>query len=1543
MRGGGGITNPEGGSPSTGTELRRQAEVRLQGNSASLENLKALPPEEAQRLLHELRIHQIDLETQNEELRRVQVELEASRLRDFEFYDLAPVGYLTVSESGLITEANHTVSRLLGRTGKELLQRPLFRFIHKEDRGRYDLHLKQLLEPCDAQPCEVRLVRSEGEPFWAQLFISTTKDAEGALAYRIVLSDITERKRAEADLMASQEIHRELSAQLNTVLESPQGVVVFALDLNYCYTTFTKAHRAVMNTIWGTDISLGMNMLKVIADPKDREKAKANFDRALAGEHLVLFEEYGSPPNRSYYENRYSPIWNEEGRVFGLTVFVIDISERKQAEAKLEAMTQRFSLAQQAGGVGVWDYDPVNNILVWDDQMYHLYGITADHFSGAYEAWKAGLHLEDLARGDAEIQMALSGESDFNTEFRVVWPDGSIHSIRALAIVQRDASGQPSRMIGTNWDITERKEAEEALQKSEELYAALFNLLPATGVVVTNAAGQIIEANLAAMEILGLSRSETLARTYDAPAWTIIRPDGTPMPVHEYASVRALRELRQVNDVEMGIRRPDGSLRWILTSAAPIPMAGLGVSITFSDITKRKDAAEALQLSERTYTGLLDSVYEAVYIQDESGRFLTVNLAAAKMYGYSKEEFVGRTPEFLSAPGKNDLSKLGEYIGKALNGEPQSFEFWGLRKDGTIFPKEVSNTLGSYFGEKVNIAVARDITERKQTEEALQRSEEQFNTAFQFVPVALAVTTMEDGRFLAVNKAFESLFGHSQEELIGRTSRAIQLWVDLKDCGDIVDFLKANRAVQNREVHFRRKDGTFRWVAYSGQLVTMNGVSCLLSASVDITERKQAETYREMLREVLQSIFEPGDSKGSIQRILTILKTGTGFDAVGIRLQDGEDFPYFAQEGFSAEFLKMENSLVARTADGGVCREPNGRVCLECTCGLVLSGKTDPTNPLFTSEGSAWTNDSFPLRDIPLDEDPRLHPRNQCIHQGYASIALVPIRDSKGIAGLIHFNDRRKDCFTLERIQLLEGIGTRIGEALERKRSEEARTHAEGILQRSELKHRLLFDRAGDAIFIHNAAEMLAVNPMACERLGYTQAELMALATGAVDAPDQVQHVPERIARLMEQGSLTFETVHQRKDSSLVPTELRSSRITWDDQPAILSICRDLTERNQAEEERRKLHAQLQQSQKMESLGILAGGVAHDMNNVLGAILGMASANILAQPVESPAYHAFDTISQAAVRGGKMVKSLLGFARQSPAEEEELDINAILREEVNLLERTTLAKIGLQLDLGPELRRVRGDASALTHAFMNLCVNAVDAMPDNGTLTLRTRNVDKDWIEVVVEDSGTGMPKEVLEKALDPFYTTKPIGKGTGLGLSMVFTTVKAHRGQMEIQSEPGKGTRVMLRFPASDPLHPDAEPAQVPGSETTQGALTVLMVDDDDLIQSCMKAIIEVLGHTGITAQSGEEALLKLEAGLEPDVVILDMNMPGLAGAGTLPRLRALRPTVPVLLATGRVDEAVLELAKAHPFVTLLAKPFTMKDLQQYLESMGREGGSSA
>jgi PAS domain S-box-containing protein len=374
----------------------------------------------------------------------------------------------------------------------------------------------------------------------------------------------------------------------------------------------------------------------------------------------------------------------------------------------------------------------------------------------------------------------------------------------------------------------------------------------------------------------------------------------------------------------------------------------------------------------------------------------------------------------------------------------------------------------------------------------------------------------------------------------------------------------------------------------------------------------------------------------------------------------------------------------------------------------------------------------------------------------------------------------------------------------------------------------------------------------------------------------------------------------------------------------------DITESKRLEVERRSLEAQLHQSQKLESLGSLAGGVAHDMNNVLGAIMGLASTLRESAGPLAPSAKSLDTIVNACMRGRGVVKSLLYFAKKDLQEEQSIDLNELVREMSQLLSHTTLKRIELRMDLREGIGLLRGDPGALSHALMNLCVNAMDAMPGGGTLGLRTDADAQGRLSLSVRDSGMGMPPDVLAKAMEPFFTTKSQDKGTGLGLSMVYGTMMAHEGTFDLVSSPGTGTEAILRFPASRVL------PQVPAVEMTpvrsflQGdPLGVLLVDDDELIREAVTPLLEMLGHTVTTAAGGELALAELQAGLDVDLVILDMNMPGLSGAETLPRLLELRPGLPVIMSSGYSDHEIAPLLVDRPTVTSIRKPFSLKELQ--------------
>ena len=377
--------------------------------------------------------------------------------------------------------------------------------------------------------------------------------------------------------------------------------------------------------------------------------------------------------------------------------------------------------------------------------------------------------------------------------------------------------------------------------------------------------------------------------------------------------------------------------------------------------------------------------------------------------------------------------------------------------------------------EQLSIEKIAETEKRMQFEASLLDVAEKYHKLFIDSMDGVCQTTL-DGKIMEANQAFCDIIGCDADKIIGES--IIQFYDNPEDRVKFRSVIEKNKGVKNYEIIQRRKDGQKIICSISSSCYYLkNGeLSGYLSIVRDITDSKLQEEYREMGLEILQILNESRDLQDAIQLVLDVLKKGTGFDAVGIRLQDGDDFPYFAQDGFPNDFLLTENSLIEHAADGGICRSEDGNVRLECTCGLVISGKFDSASPPFTPGGSFWINDSFPLLDLPSDQDPRLHPRNRCIHEGYASVALVPIRNKEMIVGLLHLNDRRKGSFSLETIELLEGIASHIGEAIMRKRMEEQILSLSITDQLTELHNRRGFLSLAEQqlkLSIRNKTEML--------------------------------------------------------------------------------------------------------------------------------------------------------------------------------------------------------------------------------------------------------------------------------------------------------------------------------------------------------------------------------------------------------------------------------------------------------------------------------------
>jgi PAS domain S-box-containing protein len=457
---------------------------------------------------------------------------------------------------------------------------------------------------------------------------------------------------------------------------------------------------------------------------------------------------------------------------------------------------------------------------------------------------------------------------------------------------------------------------------------------------------------------------------------------------------------------------------------------------------------------------------------------------------------------------------------------------------------------------------------------------------------------------------------------------------------------------------------------------------------------------------------------------------------------------------------------------------------------------------------------------------------------------------------------------------------------------------------------------------------IIEVNDEYCERLGYRREEILgrtSVELGIFRAEERARLVAALEREPRVQG---LELTVQARDGHSFPCLFFAQTIQVGGERLLLVTALDIQERKRAEDLQRKLDAEHQQMQKLDSLGSLASGVAHDMNNVLAAIQAVSEILRQSQGADPGAARHLDLIDTAAARGRDLVKGLTQFARKELKEPEPLDLNQLLAEEVRLLSRTTLQKVRLVLDLEEGLPPVLGERSTLAGALMNLCVNAVDAMPEGGTLTLRSRSRPGSMAEIQVEDDGAGMSEEIQARALEPFFTTKPVGKGTGLGLSMANATCKAHGGGLTLRSAPGRGTVVALLLPAAAggaaPARPDPAPAPARPRR-------ILLVDDDPLIQESVPELLATMGHQVAVAPGGREAMDRLAA--DPfDLVILDSNMPGWNGAETLRAIRRLQPRLPVILATGYLDPATEALVARDGRTWSLLKPFSRASLGQKL-----------
>jgi PAS domain S-box-containing protein len=696
--------------------------------------------------------------------------------------------------------------------------------------------------------------------------------------------------------------------------------------------------------------------------------------------------------------------------------------------------------------------------------------------------------------------------------------------------------------------------------------------------------------------------------------------------------------------------------------------------------------------------------------------------------------------------------------------------------------------------------------------------------------------------------------------------------------------------------------------------------------------------YQKSIAEA-QLLYEAGSLLGSTLDPDTIFETLRTLVS-GIMSVDSLIVSWFDSQTnlISCSYAWIEGSHADVSGFPAIPLSPDGRG-MQST--VILTGK-----PLRI--GDAFERAMSSRSHYHVDSDGKAHAQPTTQKPQSRSILMVPIKLEGQVLGVVQIQSLQPAAYTEDHLRLLEAIVLQMAaayrnaflyqqikaELAERQRTEQA-------LRASETQYRNLVETSNDLIWsIGPDGKVLFVNQAAQRILGYDPQEMVGQLTTDFLAEEQMQQALADMPQfLRDKAQMHCEMTFQSKAG--VPTLLSINGVVLrDDQGNILGAtgtAADITER-------RRLQEQLLQAQKMESIGRLAGGVAHDFNNLMTAVLGYSSFAQMSLPPDSDMRRDLERIQQAAHRASDLTQQLLAFARKQIVAPRIVDLNDLILDIDKMLRRLIGADIELVILPTAERAHVRIDPGQFEQVLVNLVINARDAMPRGGKLSIETSNVPlsdsygsqnpgeaNEHVLLTVTDTGVGMTPEVRAHLFEPFFTTKEVGKGTGLGLATCYGIVQQHNGHIQVQSEPGKGTTFRIYLPCRKELAQPGSWSETP-TKLPGGTETLLLVEDEFLVSDSAVQTLHALSYTVLTASNGHEALRlvhKYEGQI--DLIITDIVMPQMGGIELAERLREEYPEIPVLFMSGYLD-TTLELGD-RGFIseqTLLHKPFTPAMLAQ-------------
>ncbi len=1375
--------------------------------------------------------------------------------------DTMTEGLGSLDRNGNLTFLNNRACEMLGYELDELLGKPITQMFDEQNQ-------KILLEQMTARRrgesdnYEITWTRKDGKKIDTIISPQPNFDENGEFAgSSAVFTDITGRKAAELELKNSE-------ARFRSMIEQA-AVGVGAVDKT---GKWQFANERMCSIFGYTEAELSRFTYKELTHPDDRDLDNTYMPQMRSGKisHFSLEKRYLQKNGSTIWANlSAAAVRDDAGEIQCFMVVIVDISARRIAEQKLRESEIKLRTIVETDPECVKLFDKDCRLL--DINKAGLDMIEADSPDQIIGTHVVGVLLPEYRQAFLELnERVFRGESG-TLSFEIEGLKGTRRFVETHAVPLRDSEGEITAHLAVTRDVTTKKLALEALEKSEERYRRIssvsFDYVFSS--IVENGGNLGMDWTAGAFEkITGYSTHEYMERG----GWrTILHSDDFEKDDRDFEKLMR----NQPVESEIRIVNKSGDTVWIQVFAQPIWDSGqnvlVGINGAVHDITSRKKIENYLTESQQRYSGLINTIEGIVWEANAvTYDFTFVSEHAKTILGYDLERWY--EPNFWGDHIHDDDREWAvDYCIKCTAEKiPHSFEYRMIAADGSVV--WLHDLVSLVIENDVPVllrGIMFDITENRKRDNALYQQAMLIEQASE----AIIVWDLKDG-IIQWNKGCERLYGYTRKEVLGKFGYKL---LKSKFPFPLEQFLSelAEKRFWSGEIMQTAKDGHSVSVDARYQVIDIEGRQIVLQTNRDATDRRRAE-------------FALRDSETRYRHLF-----------------ENNPYPMWVYDVKTFEFLAVNDAAVFRYG---------------------------------------FTRDEFLSMNMT-----DIHPPEQIDEMIKKANSARRRIDSSG-----NWRHKKKDG-TIINVKItshaLEFAGRKSRLVLSHDITE--RLLAEKALKSSEEKYRELFENANDLIYTHDlAGNFMSLNRAGENITGYSEAEARKLNVSVVIAPEYLESV-----RKIMYGSLRGSdsgAIHNieiiSKNGSRVSLEV-NIRIIYHEGKAVgvQGIGRDMTERKLAEAALRESQQQQQQSQKLESIGILAGGMAHDFNNMLTAINGYSDLILRKISTDNPLRHNVEEIRKAGERSAELTRQLLAFSRRQILQPKVIDINHVIDDTSSMLQRLIGENIRISTKLDPRLWKIEADPGQFAQILTNFIVNAKDAMPNGGSVLIETENVGLDegyashhvavkpgnYVMLAVSDNGTGMDEATRLRIFEPFFTTKDVGHGTGLGLSTVYGIVKQSGGNIWVYSEPGKGTTFKIYLPqVNDRKTPGTD--SLNHLESLSGNETVLLVEDEEAVRSLSREILESCGYTVIEASNGVEALnMCRDNQPKIDLLMTDIVMPQMGGRELAEKMLETVPAMKILFTSGYTDDAILRHGIIDEGTNFLQKPFTFDALARKVKSL--------